>query len=371
MVFVQAILTLITQSLGRILNTAFSWATLIFFGKVPEKRQTYFSIMALAAIVWLVVALGIAFPGFGAFVLAFIPLPEWVDRFWIRMIMLALTLIVPIGVGVLAFYLTDRAKRPKTIGAKAKAILRGYPCSLGLSLALVFMIVIAPIVKLIDVIRRREKAHIAMIVKSKDYLEVVDDIERVLKAGGYEVQRELAGWLLRAPTKLFTMLVGGVFENMVADQLTVLKTRRIRVLLHPFDLVIQGRQKEIGRVQALITENLTFTRAYQTWSEIANQLEDRLLGIWNVIKTTCRDDTDSCLNQVRAIEKDMKTSDITYDEWEVLYRERLIVERGLLQVMAGLRKRPEDLTDSKPEMRRAQSANRSTIREWATQPIDH
>jgi hypothetical protein len=355
MVIFQALITLITNSIGKILNTAFSWATLIFFGKIPDKRQSFFSIMAMAAVVWLVVALGIAFPGFGAFVLAFIPLPEWVDRFWIRMIMLALTLLVPIGVGVLAISIMDKAKRPKTIGAKCKAILRGYPYTFGLALALVIMIVVAPIIKLIDLVRRREKAHIAMIVKPQDYLDVVGDIERVLLSGGFEVQRELAGWMLRAPTKVFTLLVGGVFENMVADQLTVLRAPRIKVLLHPFDLVVQGRKKQVARAKSLIAENLTFTKAYQTWSEEANKMEDRLVAIWNAIKADAKDNPEPSLKQLRAIENEMKTIDLTYEEWEVLFRERTIVERGLLQVMAGVREEPKDLTDAKPESHEAHS----------------
>lgn len=349
MVFMQALLTLITNSLGRILNTAFSWATLIFFGKVPEKLQTYFSIMALAAVVWLVVALGIAFPGFGAFVLAFVPLPDWVDRFWIRMIMLTLTLLVPIGVGVLSIYLMDRAKRPQSFGAKIKAVLRGYPYTIGLALALVFMVVIAPIIQVVDLIRRIEKAHIAMIVKPRDYMDVVFDIERVLKAGGYDVHREPAGWLLRAPTKVFTTLVGGVFDNLVADKLSVLKASRIKVVLHPFDLVIQGRKIDVARAQAIIAENLTFTKAYQTWSEDANAIEDRLLKIWNAIKEGAKADFHPCLDQLRDIEGELKVTELTFEEWEVLFRERLIVERGLLQVIAGVRKHPKDLTDAIPQ----------------------
>jgi hypothetical protein len=182
-----------------------------------------------------------------------------------------------------------------------------------------------------------------------------------LQAGGFVVRRELAGWMLRAPTKLFTLLVGGVFENMVADQLTVLISSRIRVLLHPFDLVIQGRKQAVARAQALITENLTFTKAYQTWSEEANELEDRLLVIWSAIKADAKADPAPCLNQLRAIEIEMKTIEMTYEEWQVLFRERLIVERGLLQVMAGIREQPKDLTDARPDSHEAARtlANRS------------
>lgn len=351
MVFLQAILTAILRSAGRILNTAFGWATVMLFGKVPEHRQTQLSIMGLGSMVWLVVALGVAFPRFGAFLLAFVPLPEWVDDFWVRMIMLALTLLVPIGVGVLALYVVDKEQRPKGLARKAKAVLRGYPYTVGLALTLVLMIVVAPVVKVRDLLRRWDSAHVAMVVEPKDYLDVVGDVQRVLRAGGFETHRERANWMLRAPTKVFTFFAGGAFENLVADRLTVLKSPKVEVLLHPSDLVIRGKERDVTRARALITENLTFTKAYQTWSKDANQIEDRLVAIWQTVKAEGDARPGPSLEELRSIERDLKTLELSFDEWEVLYREKMIVERGLLQVMAGLIERPKDLTDEKPRHR--------------------
>src|SRR5207237_412016 len=67
MAILQLILTSIFRSLGKILNTAFGWATALLFGKVPEKRQIYLSVIAFASILWLVVLLGVVFPRFAAF----------------------------------------------------------------------------------------------------------------------------------------------------------------------------------------------------------------------------------------------------------------------------------------------------------------
>ena len=39
--------------------------------------------------------LGIVFPSFATFLLAFVPLPDWVDRTWVRLAMLAAAAIVP------------------------------------------------------------------------------------------------------------------------------------------------------------------------------------------------------------------------------------------------------------------------------------
>src|SRR5215831_18937845 len=107
MAILQAILTMLFQQMGRFLNTAFGWATIMLFGKVPEKRQTYLSVITLGSVLWLAVALGIIFPRVGAFLIAFVPLREYVSPFWIRLLMLGLAIIVPPVVGFVSLFLVD------------------------------------------------------------------------------------------------------------------------------------------------------------------------------------------------------------------------------------------------------------------------
>ena len=41
--------------------------------------------------------------------------------------------------------------------------------------------------------------------------------------------------------------------------------------------------------------------------------------------------------------------DLSYEEWEVIMREKLLVERSLLHVAMGLIREPVDLTETAPE----------------------
>lgn len=345
MIILQALLAGLFRSAGKILNTAFGWATIMLFGKVPENRQIYLSIMGLSSIVWLVVALGVLFPRVGAFVLAFVPIPESIHLWWIRLVMIVLALLVPIGVGVLATYIVPKERRPQGIKNKAKTWVRGYPYTLGLASTMVMMILVAPIMKARDLWRRWDSVHVPMIVETKDYTSVVDDIQQVLKAGGFETDREQASWMLRFPTKVLTFFAGGMVNNLVADQLTVLKASKIEVLLHPSDLVIRGKEYDVARARSLIAENLTFTKAYQTWTEEANHLEDRLASIWHQIKQDSCLQPGPCLDKLHQVEHDLRTSVISFEEWEVLSREKMSVELKLLQVMAGVTDQATDLTD--------------------------
>ena len=344
MAILQAILAMLTRQLGRLLNTAFGWATSLLFGKVPEKRQTYLSVIALGSVAWLVVAIGVAFPRVGTFLLAFVPLPDWVDDFWIRMLMLALALILPAVVGFVSLFLVDPAERPKGLAEKSKAILRGYPYTVGLALTLVMMLIAAPIMKVRDLAKRWTSTHVPVVVEADDYFEVVGDVQRVLRVGGMETERARAGPLLRWPTKVFTTFAGGSVEDLVADELTVLQSEKIEVLLHPSDLVIRGREKDVMRAHALLTEHLTFTKAYLTWSKESHGLEDRLGELWREIElggdAFRPEETRSKLHH---IERDLKTVEVSYEEWEVLFREKLVVERALLRAASGLSDEPSSL----------------------------
>src|SRR5205085_745981 len=116
MVLIQGVFAAVMRSLGRILNMAFGWATVLLFGQVPQNRQVYVNIMAFGSVAWLIAALGIAFPAFGAWVLTFATLPKWVDKSWIRIAMLVLTVILPLILGFVSLKALEPQDRPKDAG---------------------------------------------------------------------------------------------------------------------------------------------------------------------------------------------------------------------------------------------------------------
>ncbi|PYO49821.1 MAG: hypothetical protein DMD84_17300, partial [Candidatus Rokuibacteriota bacterium] len=76
MVILQALLTLLTRSAGKLLNTAFGWATVMLFGRVSKDRQIYLSVIAFGSVLWIVALISLAAPGFGTFLLTFVTLPK-------------------------------------------------------------------------------------------------------------------------------------------------------------------------------------------------------------------------------------------------------------------------------------------------------
>jgi len=331
MAIIQAILTMLLQQTGKLLNTVFGWATTILFGKLPEKRQIYLSITALGAVLWIVVALGVAFPSLGTFLLAFVPLSSQIDPFWVRMIMLAAVVLLPLGVGAVSLFLVDPEQRPKG-REKFIAILKGYPYTLGLSITLILVCLVTPFLKLQDLFRRWTTVHVPVVIEPKAYLDVVATVEQIVEEDGIETRREKAPWVLRLPTRIFSVLGGGPAATMMANELTVLRSRDFELILHPSDLVVRGKEADVVHVRALLAEHLVFSKAYLTWTKEANELEDRITSIH---QETAKHDNHTpyreVMGRLNKLAEDVRKVKLSYDEWEVLLRERLLLEQRLLR----------------------------------------
>jgi hypothetical protein len=264
--------------------------------------------------------------------------------------MLAGVLVIPLVVGVASLFLLDPEDRPKDGGDKVKMILKGYVFTPGLALTLILLCLFAPLMKLPLMAKRWTTQHVPMVVEPDDYLQVVGEIERALNAAGWSTTRHPASWMMRFPTKILSAVAGGTIQNLVADELTTLKARNLEVILHPSDLVINGKEPDVVHARAVVGEQLAFSKAYMTWTKEAQRIEDRLTQTWQALKTGGRAFAiGGGAKTLQAVEADLRQVKVPYDEWEVLERKTLLVERGALQVGAGLVDRPPDPAERKLE----------------------
>jgi hypothetical protein len=323
---IQALIAMLTRSAGKLLNTAFSWATILLFGRVSQDRQIYVSLIAFGSVIWLIVLAGVAFPSVATFLLSFVTLPKWIDKTWIRLAMLAAVVVIPAVIGAVSILMLDKAKRPRGAAAVATAVLKGYPYTVGLALTLAMMTVFAPILKVRTLAKRWTTEHVPVIVEPRDYEAVVESVRAALVEGGFATTRGRASWLLRAPTKVLTLFARGTVAGLVADRMTALRSKDLEVVLHPSDLVISGREATAARARAIIAEHVVFTPAYLTWDKESNELEDRMRAVWRARDTRPSADLGA---ELKAIEARLRELEAPYEEWEVLFRELLLLERAL------------------------------------------
>src|SRR5207253_1444469 len=117
------------------------WAVVALFGQAAPGEQTLLSGLVALAALWPLLVLGIAFPKLAALILAFVPLKGHVPDWAVRLVWIALTVAVPMAIGIAVARKAPPATPPESF---VKRVLRGFPITIGLALAFLIMFVTVP-----------------------------------------------------------------------------------------------------------------------------------------------------------------------------------------------------------------------------------
>src|SRR5688572_2927078 len=325
MALLAPLFAFIGRQIGRIVQMAFGWATILLFGRVPQRKQLLLAGVALGSILWVVTLLGVLLPDVGAWLIAFVPAPDFIAEDWIRLAMLVLAIVLPLAVGAGGLLLMDEADRPAGIGGKAVQVLRGYPYAAVLSGVILFLLVVAPIFKLRTIIKRWDDAHIPIVIKPDQYDRVASDLEAAVDGAGLDLARARAPRVLEAPSRLLAAVGGDSVRRLVPERIVMLRARDLELTIHPSDVAIAGSKEAVARARAAVANRLTKTEAYLTASKESQQIEDAVLALRDA------PDREEALATLEAIDVRLAKLTVPYEEWEVLYRQRLQVERDLLR----------------------------------------
>src|SRR5688572_15904909 len=308
----------------------FGWASVMLFGRVPQDKQLLLAVVAMGSVAWVVALVGVVLPDAGTFLVALVPAPDFIAESWIRLAMLVLAVTLPLGVGTAGLFLMDPSDRPKGIGGKAMQILRGYPYAAVLAIVLLLLLIVAPIFKFRTIVKRWEDAHIPIVVKPGGYEQVAAELEAAVDSAGLNLQRARAPRVLEVPSRLLATVGGESVRRLVPDRLVMLKAPSLEVTIHPSDVAVAGAKEAVARARAAVADRLTKTEAYLTVAEEAPEIEDALrrLRQTDVTDASARA---GAVETLQAIDARLSRLVVPYEEWEVLYRQRLQVERDLLR----------------------------------------
>ena len=225
-------------------------------------------------------------------------------------------------------------RRPR--GAPGRAaiatILRGYPLTAVLAVLLVFLAVLAVWRRVRSVLRGRTDAHVPMMVKQGAYDQVATDVDTALSAGG-------------DGPRTWSSAGGDVDAGKVAGRGR--RPRRGRPRPRPSSPApwaatstswstratcsISGKPEDVARARAAIASRLVTSSAYMTVTAEAQAIEDRIAVLAQAGAT---DEGPppfdaAARRELAAIDTQLAATKVPYEEWEVLYRKRLQVERDL------------------------------------------
>lgn len=328
MAILQALIALISRSAGTILNAVFGWAVRALFGQPSQAEQPYLTGIVGSAAAWPILLLGIAFPKVAAMVLAFVPFHNRIPPWVFRIVWLSLAILVPIVVGLVV---ATKAPPGSLREPVWKRIARGWPITIGLAASFLLMFITVPALKLVSFVRRRSDEQVPLVTNSATYHEVAELIVQTLDRHDMELQRAVPGWWITAPTAILLKLGGQAFRGYVPDQLEYFRSATLEVALYPNGLLLRGPKRQVARAHALVSEGLSHSQALQTLDTKAQDLEQRIHSLWAQFD---RDPvglvgSEPMLKALSTLARDLSTSQLPFEDWQVVYRELLQLDREL------------------------------------------
>jgi hypothetical protein len=326
MALITGLVGLLGRFAGRFANATLGWATTLLFGKVPQRKQNLLLIIVFAALGWVAAVVGIIWPDVGSLLIAAVPLPEFVDEAWVRLAMLAAAVLLPLVVGTVALFIADKDQRPGGAGL-LKMVLRGYPFTLVLVLTVIVLAGVGTLRKLRSLSRRWQDAHVPLIVKPGGYERVLADVHDVLGRAGMELDVRSAPAAVSAPARLLDAVAGRGLGSLVPDQLMLLSSTELEILVYPSDLAISGTREAVARARAAVVDKLTESPTYQTTTAEAQAIEDEIEQIARPEHSPAPGVDEA---RIAEIGRKLARLVVPFEEWETLYRQKLQVERNAL-----------------------------------------
>jgi hypothetical protein len=344
MAIIQALLALISKSAGKILNAIFGWAVRALFGRTTAREQMFLSGLVGAAVAWPLLVVGAALPKTGAFLLAFIPIPHWVPSWIVRTVWLALAALVPFSLG-----LAIAAKAPPSAPRESfiKRLLRGFPITIGLAAAFLIMFVSVPLIRFWALVKKEASADIPIATDTDAYHEVAALTFAVLNRHGFDLRPAVPGWWVRAPTRILSWFGGDAFRAFVPEKLEHFESKDLVVSFYPSGVILRGTPHQVTWAHGLIAEVLVQSRGLQTSDPEAQDLERQIRRIWKIFdeEPVAHVNSTRLLGRTRELSQDLGTVNITFDDWQVVYRQILQLERALTGQPQLLDKKPTALVE--------------------------
>jgi hypothetical protein len=341
MAIIAGLMSIIGRFAGQILNMTLGWATILLFGKVPQKKQFVLLILVFGSLAWVALVIGVLIPDVGSFLIAATPVTPFVDISWLRLAMLGAALTLPLVIGMAAVSVAEKESRPKGFGL-VLAVLRGYPFAAVLALLMVVLAGVAAVRKVRSLSKKWEDAHIPVIVKPGEYETVIELLQEKLEKSGLPTTARDAGRLISGPPKLLDLVAGRALGTLVPDRLQLLVGENLEVLVYPSDLAISGTRERVAWARAAIVTELAEAPAYMTTSAEAQKLEDELERLG---PGAARQRPVEMLRHINAMDPKLAKLAVPFEEWETLYRMRLQFERDALAAV----ERPAELVGASPQ----------------------
>lgn len=330
-------LFLVWQVFGRSSSFALGWATSLFFGQIPGNKGRVVSMASVLSLGWVlllfvvapVVAAGIAAEGLGL-----VDLRQFdVDLDEVVLPLIGIALLPPV-----ITLMGELSGFQQTVSLRRwlSRLAVSYPIALSLGSGLLLMLVVTPIVQLQHRREGRATLHLPLIVKEGRFERLTEDISTWLRELTSEqvtqsAMHGFASWPLRA----MRFAAARLLRSVVNDAPVRLRAGNVELALFALNLSITAPRADVHRLRAAMHKRLAFTEAFLTWSEVPQGFEAKLMKLHSARNVPLAE-------RIKALEElqdEIDATELQGDEWDILYRLRLQVERDAYERATRLHSR--------------------------------
>lgn len=329
MALIQAILSLISRSVGKILSALFDWAVVALFGRVSGTRRMLLSGLVASAAAWPLLLAGVVAPRAATFLLAFVPLPDAVPAWLVRLVWIALALFVPVAVGA---GLRPAAQNDGARPGLFRSILRGFPITAGLALAFLILLITVPALRLASALRGRQDIHVPLVTTAESYPAAATLIAETLRQNDFAVESQPPPWWSALPTRILIRLGGGNLSGLLVAESAYFRAGELELALYPNALLLRGGVEDIARAHVLVVEALSGrSDMFQTVTAEAQDLERQIQRVWAAYRRepVAHRNAWALRSRLEAITAEMGERPLPFDEWQIVYRQVLQLDRAL------------------------------------------
>jgi len=315
---------------GDLLTSALGWASSLLFGRVPRTHQIFVVLMMAFSFLWAVVLLCLPVPSVASLLLSATPHPPFVDYAWLGLALVVAVILLPLAVGLAGYLVPAEGERSPGVSV-VREVCRGYLLAPLISGLLVFLAGVGIARKIRSKRHGWSDVHVPVVVKPGGYDQMASDIHDALVDAGVKVTAGDAPWVLTLPATLLTRVAGENVRKLQPERLVALIGQDLRIGVYPSDIAISGAARERVKARAVILGRLPTTSVHLTTSAEAQAIEDRLSKLAKSGLTPGGEATAA----FETIDSRLLVLEVPTDEWDILYRLRLQVDRDLLAHAVG------------------------------------
>ena len=309
------------RAAGKVLDVLFGGVVRSLFGQTSRPDRLFLAGLVALAAVWPLLLAALIFPR--------VAISQGIASWGVRAVCLALCLAVPVGVGLAV----TAAKGPVFTGGNGpfwKRLFRGFPVTVALAGALLVMLVSVPM-RLAAALRKERSSSLPLMTDAAAYHQVVALILTALNQHGFGLHPGAPAWWFHAPIRLLGRLGGDAFRKFLPQTLQHYAASDLEVSFYANRVVVTGRRRKVSWARGVIEEVVAHTDGLQTEAPAAQTLERLIHRVW-MVHDEIGDNAPNrgrLLQMVDRIARRLGGLDIDSDDWQILYRQLMQVERAV------------------------------------------